>query len=129
MIYLYLAIGSVAGALLRYQLGVLFTNYNTVSPVFPWTTFVINISGSFVLGFLMDFFAADSASKELRVMLAVGFCGSYTTFSTFSHECITLLRAGQNSLAMIYGVSSFIAGPLFYLGGYLVARSIRVGAG
>jgi CrcB protein len=126
MIYLYLAIGSVAGAISRYQLGVWVTGL-TANPLgFPWATFIINVSGSFVMGFLMEYLSDIASSREMRAMLTIGFCGSYTTFSTFSHESVTLLREGQTSLAMLYGGSSFILAPLAYLAGYFIAKTIRV---
>ena len=125
MIYLYLAIGSVAGALSRYQLGLWVTGLSGNPLGFPWATFIINVSGSFVMGFLMEYLSDIASSREMRAMLTIGFCGSYTTFSTFSHESITLLREGQTSLAMLYGGGSFILAPLAYLAGYLIARTVR----
>ncbi|MDP4220699.1 MAG: fluoride efflux transporter CrcB [Bacteroidota bacterium] len=125
MIYLYLAIGSVAGAMSRYQLGLWVTGISPNPLGFPWATFLINISGSFVMGFLMEYLSGVASSREMRAMLTVGFCGSYTTFSTFSHESITLLREGQTSLALLYGGGSFLLAPIAYLIGYLIARSVR----
>ncbi len=125
MIYLYLAIGSIAGAISRYQLG-LWISGSYDSPFgFLWATFIINVSGSFVMGFLMEYLSDIASSRELRIMLTVGFCGSYTTFSAFSHESITLLRDGRTSLAMLYGGSSILFAPLAYLAGFFIARSIR----
>jgi CrcB protein len=122
MIYLYLAIGSIAGAFARYQLGL----WVSSDPHgFPWATFMINVTGSFIMGFLVEYLSNASANKEMRVMLTIGFCGSYTTFSTFSHEAITLMREGQTGLALIYGGVSFIGAPLAYFGGYFIARSLR----
>jgi CrcB protein len=125
MIYLYLAIGSVAGAMSRYQLGLWVTSISPNPHGFPWATFLINVSGSFVMGFLMEYLSGIASSREMRAMLTVGFCGSYTTFSTFSHESITLLRDGQTSLAMLYGGGSLLLAPIAYLVGYLIARSFR----
>jgi CrcB protein len=125
MIYLYLAIGSVAGALSRYQLGLWVTGLSGNPLGFPWATFIINISGSFVMGFLMEFLSDIASSREMRAMLTIGFCGSYTTFSTFSHESVTLLREGQTSLALLYGGGSFIFAPLAYLAGFFIARAVR----
>jgi CrcB protein len=125
MIYLYLAVGSIAGAFLRYQLGLWITGLSGNPLGFPWATFIINVSGSFVMGFLMEYLSGIASGREMRAMLTIGFCGSYTTFSTFSHEGVTLLREGQTSLAMLYGGSSFILAPLAYVAGYLFARSVR----
>lgn len=125
MIYLYLAAGSVAGALSRYQLGVWVTGLTSNPLGFPWATFIINVSGSFVMGFFMEYLSDIASSREMRAMLTIGFCGSYTTFSTFSHESVTLLREGQTSLAFLYGGGSFVLAPLAYLAGFFLARSIR----
>lgn len=125
MIYLYLAIGSVVGALSRYQLGLWITGLSDNPSGFPWATFIINVSGSFVMGFVMEYLSANSSNRELRTMLTVGFCGSYTTFSAFSHESVTMLREGQTSLAMLYGGGSFVFAPLAYVAGFFLARSIR----
>src|ERR1044072_4775792 len=101
--YLYLAIGAVAGTVARYRLGIWVTGQQSGSTVFPWGTLVINISGSLLLGGLMRYFVSTpDASRELRLMLAVGFCGAYTTFSTFSYESFALLAEGQTMLALGY---------------------------
>jgi CrcB protein len=125
MIYLSLAIGAIAGAFSRYQLGLWVTGFTPNPLGFPWATFIINVSGSFVMGFLMEYLSDIASSRETRAMLTTGFCGSYTTFSTFSHESITLLREGQTSLALLYGGSSFILAPIAYLAGYVLARFIH----
>ncbi len=125
MIYLYLAIGSIAGAFSRYQLGLWVTGLSGNPLGFPWATFIINVSGSFVMGFFMEYLSDIASSREMRAMLTVGFCGSYTTFSTFSHESVTLLREGQTSLALLYGGGSFILAPLAYVAGYFIARAVR----
>jgi len=125
VIYLYLAIGSVAGALSRYQLGLWISGLSGNPLGFPWATFIINVSGSFVMGFLMEYLSDIASNREMRAMLTIGFCGSYTTFSTFSQESITLMREGQTSLAMLYGGGSFIFAPLAYLAGFFLAKLIR----
>src|SRR5437870_3481649 len=125
MIYFYLAIGSIAGAFSRYQLGLWVTGMSSNPFGFPWATFIINVSGSFIMGFLMEYLSGIASSREMRAMLTIGFCGSYTTFSTFSHESVTLLREGQTTLALLYGGSSFLLAPLAYLGGYFLARFLR----
>jgi fluoride exporter len=101
MILLYIAVGSAAGGVLRYLLGGVIQR--AAGGTFPLGTLIINITGSFLLGFLYRY-SADSAaiSAELRTMLTIGLCGGYTTFSSFSFESVRLLEDGQVGRAMVY---------------------------
>jgi CrcB protein len=125
MSYLYLSIGAVAGAILRYQIGVWFAGSLSSPAGFPWPTFLINITGSFLLGIIMQSVTSYANNRELRIMLATGFCGSYTTFSTFSHETVTLMREGATSMAALYLFLSVLFGIAAYFAGYLIGRTIR----
>jgi fluoride exporter len=118
--YLYLAIGAVAGTVARYRLGVWITGLQSGGAGFPWGTFVINASGSLLLGVLMRSFSTTPEGHPLRLMLAVGFCGAYTTFSTFSYETMTLLMRGETVLALLYIAGSVIVSILFCYIGYLL---------
>ena len=118
--YLYLAIGAVAGTIARYRIGVWITGMQSGIAGFPWGTLVINISGSLLLGVLMRYFTASPAGNPLQLMLTVGFCGAYTTFSTFSYETITLLMEGETTLALLYIAGSVISSILFCYIGYLL---------
>ncbi|MEI8135026.1 MAG: fluoride efflux transporter CrcB [bacterium] len=125
MIYFYLAIGSVAGAILRYQLGLWIPGLATDSAGFPWSTLLINVSGSLVMGFLVEYFDSSASTKEIKLMLTVGFCGSFTTFSTFSHETISLFKDGRLGVGLLYvGLSFALAGGGYVLG-YLGARALK----
>lgn len=101
MILLYIAFGSAAGGVLRYLLGGVVQR--AAGGTFPLGTLLINITGSFLLGFLYRY-SADSAaiSAEMRAMLTIGLCGGYTTFSSFSFESVRLLEDGQVGRAMLY---------------------------
>ncbi|HSB55019.1 MAG TPA: fluoride efflux transporter CrcB [Gemmatimonadales bacterium] len=101
MILLYIAFGSAAGGVLRYLLGGVVQR--AAGGTFPLGTLLINITGSFLLGFLYRY-SADSAaiSAEMRAMLTIGLCGGYTTFSSFSYESVRLLEDGQVGRAMLY---------------------------
>jgi CrcB protein len=63
--------------------------------VFPWGTVVVNVTGSFVLGVLTGLGLYHSLPASARVVLGAGFCGAYTTFSTFSFETVRLVEAGE----------------------------------
>lgn len=99
--YWYVALGAAVGGVARYALTGLLQQ--RVGAGFPIATLVINVSGSLLLGFLMRYALASGAvSPELRALLTTGFCGGYTTFSTFSYETILLLEDGEYGRAGLY---------------------------
>ena len=99
--YWYVALGAAAGGVARYALTGLLQQ--RAGPAFPVATLVINVSGSLLLGFLMRYaLASSTVSPELRALLTTGFCGGYTTFSTFSYETILLLEDGEYGRASFY---------------------------
>jgi CrcB protein len=110
------ALGSGLGGVLRYLIGGAIQR--VAGPSFPMGTLVVNVTGSLAIGFLMRY-ALDSAaiSAELRTFLAIGVCGGYTTFSTFSYETVRLLQdgdyfkaAGYVALSVALSVIATIAG-------------------
>jgi fluoride exporter len=117
---LYIAIGGAAGTLARYGLSGLAQRF---SALFPFGTLTINVTGSFILGFLMRFLLATTASPELRASLTVGFCGGFTTFSTFSYETAALVEDGEISRAVTYIVSSVLLSLLATFAGFAAARA------
>jgi len=96
---------------------------------FPVGTLVVNIAGSFLLGFILRY-TMDFAgmSTETRVFLTIGFCGGFTTFSTFSYEAIALLQEGQWSRAGVYIMSSVTVSLAATLAGLAVAQQILIHA-
>jgi fluoride exporter len=99
---LYVAIGGLLGTLARYALqGWIQTRSGAGD--FPVGTLVINLAGSFVLGFVIRFATGSTViSPELRGALTVGFCGAFTTMSTFSYESVALLGSGAYGRAAAY---------------------------
>ena len=98
-------LGGALGSVARYLLGTLIQTRTTGT--FPVATLIINVSGSLLLGFLMQFgLETRSVSPEMRLFLTTGFCGGYTTFSTFSYETVVLLQAGAYLRAGLYMLSS-----------------------
>ena len=77
---------------------------------FPRGTFVINVSGSFLLGLLTGLVVFGGAPRELTDILGTGFCGAFTTFSTFTFESIRLIEEGAYRRAALYVVASLAAG-------------------
>lgn len=108
MILVYLAAGGVVGTLARYGVGAWIQSWAGTG--FPWGTFAINLAGSFVLGFVLRYAALADLSPEVRGMLAVGFCGAFTTFSTLSFETVTLLQEGAWGRAALYALGSVALG-------------------
>ncbi|WP_211747548.1 fluoride efflux transporter CrcB [Paenibacillus sp. Marseille-Q4541] len=105
-------LGGIAGAILRYTLGrKLMARVGTTSKhPFPFGTWFINISGSLLLGILFALSKAELISSFWWATLGVGFCGAYTTFSTFGYETMQLIAANQVGKAALYVVSSVILG-------------------
>jgi CrcB protein len=107
MIWWYVALGSAVGGVARFGLATLIQQ--RVGPNFPVGTLLINISGSFLLGLIFRYaLGTDAISFEVRALLTTGFCGGYTTFSTFSYDAMVLLEEGQSARAMTYVVLSVV---------------------
>lgn len=97
--------GGGTGSVLRYLAGKCIS-----SSTFPWGTFVVNIIGCFFIGLLGTWMARHSLSADLRLLLVIGLCGGFTTFSTFNNESLGLIRSGQFLLALTYIVGSVTLG-------------------
>jgi CrcB protein len=119
----YVAIGSAVGGVSRYLLGGLIQR--ALAGSFPTGTLVINITGSALLGFLLRY-ALDvpAMTPEIRALLGVGFCGGYTTFSTFSYEALTLLEDGDWERAGLYIALSVAGSLLATFIGFVAAREL-----
>jgi fluoride exporter len=93
------AVGGLVGSLGRYWLAGLAQRWNGAE--FPVGTLTVNVVGSFLLGLVMVLsLERGLLSPGLRTFLAVGFCGGFTTMSTFSYETVALLRGGDGALAL-----------------------------
>jgi len=119
MMLVYLAAGGIVGTLARYGLGSWILS--RAGPGFPWGTFAINALGSLVLGFVLRYAALTDLSPEVRGMLAVGFCGAFTTFSTFSFETVVLIQEGAWGRAAAYSLGSLALGLAAVLAGMSLA--------
>lgn len=86
-------VAAAIGAPLRYELDGLVGQ--RVDGVFPWGILLINVAGSFLLGLLTGLGLHHGLGKTPRLVLGTGFCGAFTTFSTFSFETVRLLEAGD----------------------------------
>lgn len=88
---------------------------------FPWGTFVINITGTFLFGLLTGLGLNHAFPKVPRVVFGIGFCGAYTTFSTFTFETVRLLEEGALSAALRNAAGSLLAGSFAAAAGLAVA--------
>jgi CrcB protein len=117
-----LAIGGILGVNARYWLGVWMTRWT--SPQFPWATFAINVSGSFLIGFLTVTLARWLPHPSVRLLVITGFLGSYTTFSTFENDALTLWERGERILMAANVIGSVAAGFLAVVLGTTFARGL-----
>ncbi len=120
---LIVALGGAAGAASRHMVGM--WAMRLMGTEFPWGTLAVNIVGSLVMGIFIELLALRfQGSNELRLLVATGFLGGFTTFSAFSLDVVTLWERGEAGLAAAYILASVIAsiGALFL--GLALVRSI-----
>jgi CrcB protein len=121
--YLAISLGGILGANSRYLIADWAAQRFGAS--FPYGTFIINISGSFLLGFFMAFLQ-DRAfiHPNYRLFFATGFCGAYTTFSTFTYESLRLWQDGSFLLAITNLFGSLVVGMFGVFLGFVFGRMI-----
>ncbi len=96
-----------------------------LSPNFPFGTVFVNVSGSFLMGIVMEMVARRfGASNELRLFLAVGLLGGFTTFSSFSLDAVALYERGALGWAAFYVIGSVVAGIAALFAGFAAARGL-----
>ena len=111
-----LLLGGAAGTISRYLLAGWI--YHLAGNEFPYGTFVVNLAGCFLIGFLtMILEVKMMLGPSARLLLMVGFCGAFTTFSTLILETNNLMREGQNLRAFTYAAASFVLGFAFFRSG------------
>jgi CrcB protein len=126
MLLIYLALGGALGTVLRYALGGWVHSWAGVA--FPWGTLVVNVVGSFVLGVTMRASQSLLLAPELRAFIAIGLCGAFTTFSTYSYEAFVLVQKGEWTKAGLYALGSLVIGVLAVAAGFVTAaRMLRAG--
>lgn len=107
MKFIYIFLGSGLGGLIRFGLGKWINSWHNSN--FPFGTFVVNILACLVLGFVVGL--ADNRqliSTESKLFWVIGFCGGFSTFSTFSNETLTLYQSGNHIVNITYIVTSVI---------------------
>jgi CrcB protein len=119
----FVALGGAVGSVARFLLGGLVQQ--RAGGAFPIGTLIINISGSLLLAFLMDYALASPAiSREVRAMITTGFCGGYTTFSTFSYETAKLIQDGDYRRAGLYIGLSMVVSLAGAFAGFSLANEL-----
>lgn len=105
---LLISVGGALGAVFRYTIGQLFS-----SPVFPWATLVVNALGSVVLGTVLF----GVSRTDVLLLISVGFCGAFTTFSSFSFQTVSLWEQDEHMRAILNAVGNLLVS----LGGFAIA--------
>ncbi|MCP4551741.1 MAG: fluoride efflux transporter CrcB [Bacteroidetes bacterium] len=117
-------IGGASGTVLRYWVSGwaqrLFVG------VFPWGTLAVNLIGSFIIGFTWGLLERGTISVNFRLFLFVGLFGGFTTFSSFTLECLTLIKSGHIKYALLYIGASNILGLILVYFGYILARMLTL---
>ena len=120
--YFMVGVGGCLGSILRFWLG----SYigGRLGSRFPYGTFVINVTGSFLIGLVLTILAERTQWSPIwRYLIPIGFIGGYTTFSTFEYETLRLVQDGQMMTAMLNVVMSVIVGFAGVWAGMVAGRS------
>ena len=113
-------LGGFIGSVARYLIGLIAVE---TASGFPVKTFAINLLGSYDLGIVSETALRDQLiSRNLVLLLQIGLCGGFTTFSTFSSEALKLLASGRHTTAIVYMFASVVLGLVAVYVGWLVAR-------
>jgi CrcB protein len=124
VILLAIAVGGAGGAVARYLVGGWVQDL--AGSFFPWGTLAVNVLGSLLLGFSLAWLQVTLAPPEARALVAIGFLGGFTTFSTFTYETLALLRDGEWWRAGGYAAGSLGLGVLaVFVGAALAAGLLR----
>ncbi|MBO4966353.1 MAG: fluoride efflux transporter CrcB [Muribaculaceae bacterium] len=119
-------IGSGLGGVCRYVLSRFIQSNVASGTIFPWGTFWVNIIGCFIIGLCYGYFnryaASSIFSPQVRLILTVGFCGGFTTFSTFINENYLLFQSSNVFLLCVYVAASVLLGFALLYAGYVLSQ-------
>ncbi|MFE1881270.1 fluoride efflux transporter CrcB [Streptomyces diastatochromogenes] len=122
MNWLLVVVGAMVGAPLRYLTDRAVQARH--DSLFPWGTFVVNVTGSLILGLLTGAVSAGAAGPHLQLLIGTGLCGALTTYSTFSYETLRLTEAGAGLYAAANAVASVAAGLAAAFAGVSLAGAL-----
>ena len=117
---IYVALGGAVGAAARYLISNWMASW--FGPDFPWGTFFANVSGSFLIGVVLVLVEGGSLPAEIRLFVAVGILGGYTTFSSFSYESLQLVTSGAILATFLNMFGQLALGLIFVYLGVLIGR-------
>ena len=120
--YFVVGIGGFLGAIARYVVAVYIADRYGVR--FPFGTFVINMSGCFLVGFTVTLLARTTASQYWRYFIPIGFIGAYTTFSTFEYETLRAVQDGQLATGLLNVALSVVIGFVAVWAGAAIGRVV-----
>lgn len=112
-------IGSGIGGICRHFISLLMSQIHNG---FPWGTFAVNVAGCLLIGILWGVTSRFNLSPSFSLFLMVGFCGGFTTFSTFSKEGLALLQANNYTLFALYAIGSVVLGIMTVALGYYTTK-------
>lgn len=119
---LLVVLGAMVGAPLRYLIDVFVQSRHRSA--FPWGTFAVNVTGSLLLGLLAGGVAAHGGPAWALTLVGSGFCGAFTTFSTFGFETVRLLEQRREALALLNVLGSVAVGMAACAGGFAFAYAL-----
>jgi CrcB protein len=123
MKYLWVGLGGALGSIARYAVGLWI--YERMGTRFPYGTFIINISGCFIIGLALTVLDTHiTLPHEWRLAFPIGFVGAYTTFSTFEYETLRLFQNGQAFMALLYVTLSVLVGFASVWAGVVAGRLV-----
>lgn len=118
---LVVGLGSFIGGILRYLFVLFLKPHNNIT--YPYHTFLVNIIGSLILGFVVGYFEKNNfTSNTFLLFLSIGICGGFTTFSTFAFENYLLLKNGNYFTFALYSGASIFLGILFIILGFQINK-------
>ena len=117
------AAGGAVGSVCRHLVGL--AALRVFGPGFPWGTMIVNVAGSFAMGVFIEMLARRlDASAEVRLLVATGFLGGFTTLSTFSLDAVTLWERGALLPAAAYGAGSIFLSIAGLMAGLAIVRTV-----
>ncbi|MEU9339669.1 fluoride efflux transporter CrcB [Streptomyces sp. NPDC048278] len=122
MNWLLVVLGAMVGAPLRYLTDRAVQARH--DSVFPWGTYVVNVTGCLILGLLTGAASAGAAGPHLQLLLGTGLCGALTTYSTFSYETLRLTETGAGLYAAANVAASLVAGLGAAFAGVAIAQAV-----
>lgn len=115
--WIYVFIGGGLGSMARYAFTVYIGMITFNNRLLPLATFMANMISCLILGVLINKYVHDGLSSDSRLLLATGFCGGFSTFSTLSLEMLNMIERGQVAMALIYVALTTLSGlALMYIG-------------